>query len=142
MDNNPPRPPSGRYRWTWAIAPALLVACFVGVTWTALFSAGGRAGPAMKATVPPHLGWVPPEATFFVHLRVADLWNGADGKILREEFPDLERSIVESFEREVGISAAETETITLVIPSFDGAFDRHRGREKGFERKFKDDKGV
>ena len=140
MDSKPPRPPLGRYRWIGAVAAAVLVAVGAAVEWSTLFSAGGKAGPVMKATVPPHLGLVPPEATFFMTIRVADLWLSGDGKILRANLPEIDRDLSEELEGRIGIPVQEMETFTFVIPSFDGTFDRNRYEKKYDEPRPKEEK--
>jgi hypothetical protein len=130
--DRPQRSPGWNCHWaaaSAAVAAALLVAGLVA--WT---TGGGKAGPTPKATVPPHLGWVPADAAFFMSFRVAELWTSADGKILLDGIPNMERGIGEMFERDVGLPPQETETFTFVVQSFDGMFDRRRHEKKVEER--------
>jgi hypothetical protein len=134
---------SSRYAWAVAAVAALSIALLGTVQWHGQEPAGRRqAGPQERVFLPTHLGWVPPEATLFIQFRVAELWSGEDGRILRRNIPDLDRELERLFLREVGVTPAETETFTLVIPTFEGLFGRHRHDrfdfDKGKKLEFKD----
>src|SRR5262249_24117114 len=130
--NHQPHPPTRPYRAAAVVAGAALVVVLATGGWTALFFQGGKDGPVAKTTVTPHYSWVAPDATFFISFRVAELWASDDGKLLREGIPDLERMLTEGYERELGLPARETEILTVVVPSFDGMFERRSYEKRGY----------
>jgi hypothetical protein len=116
-------------RYIWAVAAVAVVGTALIATflWLSQEPAGQRPdGSQEGVALPTHLGWVPPEATLFIQIRVAELWSSEGGQILRRNIPDLEQDVELFFLREVGVTPAETETFTLVIPTFEGIIDIRR----------------
>jgi hypothetical protein len=74
------------------------------------------------APLPPELNLVPREAAAFVSIRVADMWNDARLKPLREFF-EKDPELVGHFERKFGFKLAELERFSVIVPGF----DRRRG---------------
>jgi hypothetical protein len=81
-------------------------------------TADGQGTDKDSVTVPPDLAWVPPDAALFATVRPAGLWNSPEGKILREQFPDLIEEIESHLEREIGLKLAEMESLTWVMPEW------------------------
>lgn len=84
-----------------------LVACA-----TALFTSQTRAEP-----LPPELNLVPRDAALFVSIRVADLWNEARIKPLRD-FLVEEGRMLRELERDIGVRPEEVERVSVVCPTF------------------------
>jgi hypothetical protein len=105
-----------RFGWPGALALASLAALAL---WRGDVSTAGDNDLAKESvTVTPELAWVSPDAALFATIRPAALWNSTEGKILREQFPDLAKNIEEDVEREVGLKPAEIERLTLVMPDW------------------------
>jgi hypothetical protein len=86
--------------------------------YSAAITPGDKGVDFDSVTVPQDLAWVSPDAAVFATVRPATLWTSAEGKILREQFPDLTEDIERSLKREVAMVAAEMETLTVVIPDW------------------------
>ena len=82
------------------------------------FTAGDKGVDGDSVTVTAELAWVPPNAALFATVRPATLWTCAEGKILREQFPNLARDIERDLERYAGMKPGEIESLTFVFPDW------------------------
>jgi hypothetical protein len=67
---------------------------------------------------PPDLQLVPGDATGFVSLRVADVWNTEAVKKLLEKLPPDAKSTTDQVEKATGLSLADIERVTVVWRDF------------------------
>jgi hypothetical protein len=81
-------------------------------------TAGDKGVEGDSVTVTGELAWVPPNAALFATVRPATLWHSAEGKILREQFPDLANDIERWLDRDVGMKPGELESVTFVFPDW------------------------
>jgi hypothetical protein len=95
------------------------------VTLSALALSPGETSPTgdkglgqESVALPPELAWVPPDAAVFATIRPATLWNCPEGRILREQFPELAKDIDDGLQREIGLKPGELETLTIVIANW------------------------
>jgi hypothetical protein len=90
---------------------------------TALAATFGLQGPDSsaaqdgKGALSPELAWVPPDTAVLIHLRVADLFDSEPMKVLRQHLPGRVGALERELLREVGLKAAETESLTIALPS-------------------------
>lgn len=68
-----------------------------------------------KVELPPDLALVPPDAVFFVHMRVAELWNSEAGKKLRAQMPKEAQEAQREFEKGAGLALADLDRITVLL---------------------------
>ena len=76
------------------------------------------ASSVRAAPLPPELNVVPREAALFLSVRVAEVWNDARLKPLRD-YLLKDANILREFERDNGFRPEELERVTFVIPGFD-----------------------
>jgi hypothetical protein len=124
-----------RLGWFGALAAAAAIALALGLgdrTTAGQGEGEGDKGLEQESvTVPADLAWVPADAAVFATIRPAALWNGAEGRILREQFPDMADDMERSIQRELSLKPAEMESLTVVIPTW--SFLRGGGvGERGF----------
>jgi hypothetical protein len=118
--------------WLGAIALAAAAALTLGVVDTT--AAGDKGLEQESVTLPPELAWVPPDAGLFVTVRPAAVWNSPEGRILRDQFPDIARDIERICDEEFAAKPGELETVTVVICNWSflrGDRDRFRGPRGG-----------
>jgi hypothetical protein len=108
------------FPWRLGVLGAVALAALTALTLghLAASAAGDKGVDGDSVTVPADLAWVSPDAAVFATVRPAALWNSAEGKIMREQFPELADDIERSLEREVALKPAELENLTLVIPDW------------------------
>jgi hypothetical protein len=102
-------------RLSWFGPIALGVLMGVALACTSASGAGEKSLDDDSVTVPADLAWVPADAAAFITLRPESLWNSAEGKILREQFPDLTSTLERDVGREVGLKPAELASLTIVM---------------------------
>jgi hypothetical protein len=120
-----------RLGWFGAMAAVTVAALALGQGDTT--AAGDKGLEQESVTVPPDLAWVPPDAALFLTVRPAALWNSAEGRILREQFPDMAGDLESGIHKELGLKPAEMESLTVVIPTWSFLRGGGEGEGRGFK---------
>src|SRR5262245_57838085 len=94
-----------RQSWLGAVALGVLAALLLGQRGES--TGGDKELEQATVTVTPELAQVQPDAALFATLRVAEVWNSEEGKILRERFPRFAEDIERELDRLVNLKPAE-----------------------------------
>jgi len=79
--------------------------------------------PAPKTDLPADLALVPPEAFGFISIRVAEIWNHEGTKEARTRLAKDEPDVFQQLEKGLGVSPADVERLTFVMPRAPGPND-------------------
>src|ERR1051326_6356367 len=82
----------------------------------ALLGGGSLARAEEPARLPPELRWIPANSVGFVHIRFGELWDSRAVKALFQFIMLTEPRTIERFEPDFGISLAEIDRATLLLP--------------------------